>query len=192
MWALEELGLAYELEIVRPYQDTRAASLLAVNPNGKIPVLIDGDLVLWESLAINLYLAHQYGAPLWPTAHTEQAIALQWSFWVVTEVEPHLWEMWQARSATRPDEARARIAEDRLRAALTILDSHLADRNWITDGGFSVADLNLESYIIRARRGGFELTTHTNLWAWIERCEARPARQHVRSKIVAFEREQAD
>ena len=66
MWALEELGVNYQLELVRPYEETNTPELKTLNPNGKIPVLVDGDLTLWESLAINLYLAQRYGSPLWP------------------------------------------------------------------------------------------------------------------------------
>ena len=175
-----------------PYLDTANATLLAVNPNGKVPVLMDGDLVLWESLAINLYLARQYGAPLWPRGTAEQATAIQWSFWVVTEVEPHLWEMWQCRAVPNPDEQSAQAAEDRLRDSLTILDAHLSTRRWITGEAFSVADLNLESYIIRARRGRYDLAAHTHLWSWIERCEARPARQKVRADIKTYENAQTN
>lgn len=107
LWALEELGVEYALETVRPYEDTNSPELKALNPNAKIPVLEDGELVLWESLAINLYLARKFGAPLWPDREEDQTHALQWSIWVVTEAEPHLWEMWMYRhrlhltSATR-------------------------------------------------------------------------------------------
>lgn len=188
LWALEELGLTYEIEIVRPYTDTQAPSLLGLNPNGKVPVLEDDEVVLWESLAINHYLAERYGAPLRPASKSDQAIALQWSFWVANEVEPFLWQMWQLRVADQPDEPRARSAEDKLRASLTILDAYLSDREWLVGGTFSIADLNLESYIIRARRGGYELASHPGLWAWIERCEARPARLRVRDQIRAYEK----
>lgn len=192
LWALEELGVEYALETVRPYEDTNSPELKALNPNGKIPVLEDGELVLWESLAINLYLARKFGAPLWPDREEDQTHALQWSIWVVTEAEPHLWEMWMYRDRLPPDErdeARATAAETKLRAALELLDQHLASSPWIVGSAFSVADLNLESYVIRARHSGYDLAEHLHLYSWIERCEARTARKTVREMIEAYERD---
>ena len=66
LWMLEELGLPYEQVKVCFAGDTRKPEFLRINPNGHIPVLQDGDLVLWESMAINLYLARRYDKGLWP------------------------------------------------------------------------------------------------------------------------------
>ena len=71
---VEELGVEYALESVRPYEDTGSPELVRLNPNAKIPVLEDGELVLWESLAINLYLARKFGAPLWPDDERDRAV----------------------------------------------------------------------------------------------------------------------
>ncbi|MCH8141473.1 MAG: glutathione S-transferase family protein [Proteobacteria bacterium] len=189
MWALQELGVNYQLELVRPYEETNTPELKALNPNGKIPVLVDGDLTLWESLAINLYLAQRYGSPLWPASELHRAHVLQWSFWVITEVEPFLWEMWQHRERLKESErdaARADQAESILHAALETFENHLASREWVVGQKFSVADLNVESYIIRARHGGYDLAQHSNIDRWIERCEARQARKQVRTQIEAY------
>ncbi len=66
------------------------------------------------------------------------------------------------------------------------LDDHLAERDWVVGDAFSVADLNLESYLIRARHGGYDLSGHANIYRWIEQCEARDARQRVRAQIEAY------
>ena len=66
LWMLEELGLPYENVKVSFVNETRTPAFLKVNPNGHIPVLQDGDLTLWESMAINLYLARRYDKGLWP------------------------------------------------------------------------------------------------------------------------------
>ncbi len=93
LWLLHELGLEFEHVPL----DFRGEALndpayRALNPNGRIPTLVDGDLVLWESMAINLYLARRYGGDsgLWPDSIEGEALALQWSFWVMTEVESAL------------------------------------------------------------------------------------------------------
>ena len=90
LWLLEELGLEYE-QVGLDYRGKalEAADYRAINPNGRIPTLVDGDLVLWESMAIDLYLARKYGteAGLWPRTVEGEALAWQWSFWVMTEIE---------------------------------------------------------------------------------------------------------
>src|SRR5260370_35061739 len=91
LWALEELGLKYEHNPVSFDGGTRTPDYLKINPNGHIPALDDNGVILWESMAINLYLAEKYGkAPVWPATVEGRGAAYQWSFWGMTEVEPHL------------------------------------------------------------------------------------------------------
>ena len=87
LWMLEELGLPYEHVKVSFVNDTRKPEFLRLNPNGHIPVLQDGDLVLWESMAINLYLARKYDKGLWPKRVEDGGRAFQWSLWSMTELE---------------------------------------------------------------------------------------------------------
>jgi glutathione S-transferase len=91
LWAIEELGLEYESVPTNTSGDTRTAEFLKLNPNGHIPVLVDDTTVLWESLAINLYLARKYGAgSLWPATVADEGRAFQWSLWAMTELEAPL------------------------------------------------------------------------------------------------------
>src|SRR5215470_3526362 len=91
LWMLEEIGIPYECVPVRPYTESRSPDYLRINPNGHIPSLDDGNFVLWESLAINLYLAETYAsAPLWPAGAKEHARIYQWSFWAANEIEPRI------------------------------------------------------------------------------------------------------
>src|SRR6516164_3105308 len=89
LWMAKELGLDYEhLKVDFATGETRAPAHLALNPNGHIPVIDDDGFVLWESMAINLYLAKKYSAArLYPTGLEHGAQAWQWSFWGMTEVE---------------------------------------------------------------------------------------------------------
>src|SRR5262249_16344573 len=87
LWMVNELGLDYEhVPIHFRARSARSPEYLAVNPNGRIPAIDDDGLKLWESMAINLYLAKKH-AKLWPSTLEGEAQALQWSFWVMTEVE---------------------------------------------------------------------------------------------------------
>jgi glutathione S-transferase len=95
LWMLEELGVPYELvKTDFANGDTRTAEFLKINPNGHVPALVDGDLTLFESMAINLYLAQRYGKrTLWPESEHDRARAVQWSFWSVTECEAYLFDV---------------------------------------------------------------------------------------------------
>jgi Glutathione S-transferase, N-terminal domain len=87
LWMVNELGLEYEHIPIR-FEDasTQFLDYLAVNPNGRIPAIDDDGFKLWESMAINLYLAKKHDG-LWPKTLEGEAQALQWSFWAMTEVE---------------------------------------------------------------------------------------------------------
>src|SRR5215468_4620638 len=89
LWMAKELGLDYENVAVDFANDgTRTPQYLAVNPNGHVPAIDDNGFVLWESMAINLYLAKKYGAgTLYLTALEDEARTWQWSFWGMTEIE---------------------------------------------------------------------------------------------------------
>src|SRR5215467_8592128 len=101
--ALEELGLAYVHVPLNPHESR--AMLSDLNPNGRVPVIDDDGLIVWESMAINLYLADRYGsAPLWPATPRERAHAYQWSVWSQTEVD-------------RPDVVLGRLSKNPERAA---------------------------------------------------------------------------
>ena len=88
IWGIEETGIDYEHVPVSYGADSKGSDYLSVNPNGRIPALIDGDLHLFESMAINLYLAKRYGGALYPSTPEDEARALQWSVWAISEIEP--------------------------------------------------------------------------------------------------------
>ena len=131
---LRELGLSFHHEPT-PFQDgsTRRPEFLTLNPNGRVPVLVDGGFAIFESLAINLYLAAKYGGLLATATLQESALATQWSFWVVTEVEkPLLLASANRRlfAESERDEAQAGMAIGKLDRPFQVLDAHLADRRW--------------------------------------------------------------
>ena len=110
LWALEELGLKYEhvpVEVAK----AKSPEHLKLNPNGHIPVLEDDGKIFWESMAINLYLAAKYGkAPFWPESHEDRGHAVQWSFWGMTEAEPHLIAILRNRMLLPPEQRNEQAA----------------------------------------------------------------------------------
>ena len=88
IWAIEETGIEYEHVPTHFFKDSKTPEYLAINPNGRVPALVDGELTLFESMAINLYLARTYGGDLYPQHPADEARAMQWSVWAISEIEP--------------------------------------------------------------------------------------------------------
>jgi len=179
VWMLKELGLPYE-HVPTHFMDgsTRRPEFLVINPNGRVPVINDEGFIVYESMAINLYLAKKYGGPLAPAGLHEDTHATQWSFWVVTEVEKPL----LFASANRAlfaegsrDEAQAQMAIAKLDRPFKVLDAHLARNEWLMGGRFTVADLNVATVMDLAPQCGIALDAWPHVQQWHARCLARPA-----------------
>jgi len=115
LWALEEVGIQYEQVLVA---ETRGPEYLKINPNGHVPTLDDNGTIIWESMAINLYVAEKYGkAPLWPSTVESHGACYQWSFWGMTEVEPHLLAMLMHKMLLPADQRDEKAAQKAAEAA---------------------------------------------------------------------------
>lgn len=179
LWLLHELDVPFEhVPTHFATGDTRKPEFLAINPNGHVPALVDGDVTLFESMAINLYLAKKYDRGLWPKSLADEGRTYQWSFWGMTEVEEALLT-WLMNTAIYPetqrDAAKAADARERLAKPLGILDAALRGRSYLLGPSFTVADLNLASILMWARMGRIDLSRWPWLDAWLTRCLERPA-----------------
>lgn len=178
LWAAEELGLPY-LHVPWHYNgpETREPAYLAINPNGTVPAIDDGGLLMFESLAITLHLASSRPAGgLWSDTPEGVAGIYQWTLWAATEAEP-LARQWFHHTSFLPPEQRieslAGAAIDKLQARLAVLERHLGGREWLLGDRFSVADLNVAAVLQRLDvLGRGELP---NTRAWHKRCLERPA-----------------
>jgi glutathione S-transferase len=186
---LEEIGIAYEHVPVRPYTESRSPEYLRINPNGHVPSLEDDGLVLWESLAINMYLAETYaGAPLWPAGARDHAQVYQWSLWAANEVEPRIVAIAKGLSKRSPDPTAVAAGLEQLSAALRILDDRLHEP-YLLGGDFTVADLNLASTLREPGEVGvsgiaaIDLAPFPHVARWLDRCGARPANRRVASML---------
>ncbi len=183
-WMALELGLDFDHNPIH-YSDgsTRTPEFLAINPNGTLPAIQDGDLCLWESLAINLYLANKHGGDLAPRDAAEMGLAMQWSFWAATEVEEAALDALKHRLLLPEgdrDEAALAAAEAKLAKPLSVLDGVLADRDYLFGGRFTVADLNVAAVVGWAKFAKLDLSAWPNLTAWLDRCLGRPAFKQAR------------
>jgi glutathione S-transferase len=175
---LEELGVPYENVKVSFLGGTRTPDFLRLNPNGHIPVLQDGDFVLWESMAINLYLARKHDKGLWPKTVEDEGRAWQWSLWAMTELEePTLTALMHRMflPEAQRDAKKADDAAERFKTPLRVLDGALAGRPYLLGGAFTVADLNVASVMSWAPLGGLHLGAAPNAQAWLGRCTGRAA-----------------
>jgi glutathione S-transferase len=184
LWALEELGLKYEQV---PVETTKAKSPehFRINPNGHVPALEDNGQIFWESMAINLYLAAKYGkAPFWPESHEDRGHAAQWSFWVMTEAEPHLITILRNRlllPAEQRNEQAAVAAIAAMEAPLKVLDGALKGRDYLLGKDFTIADLNLSSVLSFATFVKLDMSATPVAQAWLSKCLGRDAFKKARS-----------
>ena len=155
----------------------RTPEFLAINPNGRLPVIVDGDFVLFESLAITLYLAKKHSFDkLYPATLEGEARAWQWSLWAVTEVDRGV-NIWSLNAVRLPPAERDAAKRDEalkvLVAPFKVLDAAVAQQDYLLGPAFTVADLNVAAVISRAVDMDLSATPH--LKAWLMRCLDRPA-----------------
>jgi len=178
LWMAEELGLAYEhLPIEIGDAGTRAPEFLKINPNGRLPFIDDDGFVLFESLAITLYLAKKHSTgKLYPGTLQGEAKAWQWTSWALNEVDRgvNIWSLHAVRlpqaerDAAKRDEALKVVA-----SPFKVLDAALANHSYLLGDEFTVADLNVAAVISRAV--DMDLSAVSNLKTWLSRCLERPA-----------------
>jgi glutathione S-transferase len=182
LWMAEELGLEYDhFPIETGPVGARQPDYLAINPNGRLPAIDDDGFILWESLAINLYLAQKHASgTMYPTSLEGAAKAVQWSLWAANEIE-RATNVWSFHAERLPPDERdpktAAAALDLLAAPYRVLDHALAARSFLLGDEFTVADLNVAAVALRAIAMDLSATPH--LADWLKRCYERPAAQRV-------------
>jgi len=177
--ALAQLGRDYDYVLVDVIRgETRSAEFLAVNPNGRVPVLeTDDGTRLPESNAILFYLAQ--GTQLWPGGRLRQAQALQWMFFEQYSHEPNIAtaRYWLIRWELTREPYDERLMENKRaagRAALSVMEQHLQGNEFLVGDRYSVADIALYAYTHVADEGGFELAAFPAVRAWLGRVRGRP------------------
>jgi len=182
LWTAMELGIDYEhfpIEI----GDTGAKTpeFLKLNPNGRLPVIVDDGFVLFESLAITMYLAKKHAnGSLYPGTLEQEARCWQWTIWALTEVDRGV-NIWSLHAVRLPEAERdAAKREEALKVIakpFAVLDATLSDQLYLLGDDFTVADLNVAAVISRAI--DMDLSAVPHLQAWLTRCLARPAAQQA-------------
>jgi len=197
VWAALELGVPFE-HIATPYQGgaTRTPEFLAINPNGHIPVVVDerpeGTVIVWESMACALYIAREHGhadgASITPATPREEAQALRWSFWTVSELEKDALTVLMHRMAMPEDQRKPELAEQaesRLKVPLAVLEQHLQAQHaqgeaYLAAKRFTVADVCVASVASWLRPAAVLLAQYPAVSAWLKVCLDRPAQVQAR------------
>jgi glutathione S-transferase len=204
LWAATELGLRFE-HVPLSYQTgaTRRPEFLAINPNGHIPVVVDhrtsgsdgdgGEVVVWESMAGALYIARHHGQPdglsITPASPREDADALRWSFWTVSECESDALTVLMHRMVMPPERRKpelAEAAERRLAAPLRVIEQHLVAQQargqaHLAAARFTVADVCVASVLNWVRPARALMDAHPHTRDWVARCIERPAHLAVKA-----------
>ncbi|WP_159993173.1 glutathione S-transferase family protein [Roseomonas sp. 18066] len=184
IWLAHELGLDFQhVPVIQSYRladaaapgaplNTASPDFLAVNPNGLVPSLKDGDFVLHESLAICLYLARKAGGELAPRDSQEEALMTQWALWAATEVEP------KSLSILRGVEVEASSAG--LRRPFAVLEQQLkSGGGFVLGGRFTVADIMVAEIVRYAAASKALFAEFPAISSWLATAQARPAHQRM-------------
>lgn len=163
-----------ECDIMRG--ETRTEDFLKINPNGKIPAMrIDDGVCIAESGAMLQYLAN--GTDYWPSGRLEQADVLQWMFFEQYSHEPAVAvvRFWKKHLDMTPElEAQLPAKMAAGYAALGVMESRLANHDWLAAGRYTIADIALYAYTHVADEGGFDLSHYPAIRQWLARVAARP------------------
>jgi glutathione S-transferase len=184
VWMAEECGLRFErIDTGGVFGGNRTPEYLAMNPNGLVPVITDGQTILWESNAILRYLAAKHGgAALFPASAAERARADMWMDWASTDLYPSYAPAFMGLVRTAPDKrdaAAIEAARARTETRLAILEAHLAKSRHIAGERFSIGDICVGLLIHRWLNMPIAREFCPAIEAWHGRLSKRPAAQAV-------------
>ncbi|MEP1268459.1 MAG: glutathione S-transferase family protein [Marinobacter sp.] len=196
VWLLNELGLEHELHPVDLMQDEHhQQDFLSLNPAARVPVLVDGNLVLTESAAIQLYLAEKYPqAGFIPETLEDRAQMYRWMFFLVTEVEQPLWRI-ARHTFVYPDEKRipqdVELARQECLEMIAVLERHMSEREFMVGDRLSVADFNA-AYTLDWANTEEMLESAPRLRDYLKAMYARPTARATMAEEFAAMESQAD
>lgn len=186
LWLANEAGIAYEhipVTSVGNAPQCKEAWYVELNPNARVPAIDDDGFVMWESAAINLYLAEKYKCPLFPTTPQGRGRMLQWAFFIANDAEQPLITMFRHRLLFPPeqrDAALADSAEAQLREKLKLLDQHVAKNIYFGGDRWDMADFMVASVLYTLIPLKYDLSAFPQFDAWLRSSIERPAAKEAR------------
>ena len=186
LWCCAELDLPFErVDHGGPFGGNRDPEYLKLNPNGLVPTVIDGDLVMWESNTICRYLCNTRpgGESLYPRDPAARTHVERWMDWQLSVIGAPMGALLQGLIRSTPetrDAAAIEAARRRAIAAWEIVDDALANQPYLGGQSLSLAEIALGTHIYRWFNYAIERPNLRNLRAWYERCAERPGfKNHI-------------
>lgn len=186
-WMCKESGIPYEHVNVTVNVDgatCKDGAYRALNPNARVPTIDDDGFVMWESGAINLYLAEKYRSPLLPDGQHGRGRAYQWAFFIANDVEPHMITVMQHRVLFPPEKRNAPLADDAdamLQPRLEVLDGHLARHRFFGIDRWDLADFMVASVCYSFFAMKYELGKYPDFQKWLMASLERPRAKEARA-----------
>jgi glutathione S-transferase len=205
LWLLAECGAPFRhVPVIQAYRlpdaaapdapfNTASPAFLKINPQGQVPCMVDGDLVLTESLAITLYIARRYGGDLGPQDEDENALMLNWAFLGASSIEEPALKILQTLSGGNldalPDTPEGKAIVTKAAASLerycARVDAHLAGSTWLLGSRFTAADIILAECWRYAQAHPALISGYPALDAWLKACQSRPGFKAMWEKRLA-------
>jgi glutathione S-transferase len=185
---IQHLGLAVTV-VEQAMGDLKKPDYLALNPNGKVPTLVDGDLRLWESRAIMQYLASKQDNALWPNDAMRRADITRWQFWEATHLsrgtgayafENLFKKIFMKQDA---DPAALAVGEKEWRTFAPVLDAQLANRKWMLGNDLTLADFSVGACFSYAEPSGLPMNDYGHIKSWLSRLGEIPAWKNTAPKL---------
>ena len=187
------VGVPLELEFADLLKgDQRTPAYLAINPTGRTPTLVDGDVTLWESNAILQYIAGKAGSPLWPNDALKRADISRWQCWQLAHwgaeaCNPLTFQRVVKKVANigPPDEAVVAKATEAFNKEAAVLDAHLGKHKYLAGDALTVADFAVAASMLYAERAEMPLGPYGNVRAWFERVTGLPCWRETAPQVPA-------
>lgn len=182
LWALAELNIKYvHYDVGSTEGDLETPEFIKMNPHSRVPVVVDSDLVIWESNTIIRYLSASYGENvLWPSDPVRRSYADRWMDWELATLQSDFialfWSFYRTpekdRDAKQIEHMQARCSQH-----FSKLNNHLAKHNYIAGDSFTMGDISCATCLYRYFEMGLEVERQENILAWYERMTNREAYQ---------------
>jgi glutathione S-transferase len=186
VWLCKESNIPYEhvnVSINVEGATCKESGYVKLNPNARVPTIDDDGFVMWESAAINLYLAEKYRSPLWPTDIRGKGRTYQWAFFTCNDIEPHMITVMQHRVMFPPEKRNPALADDadaKLQPRLKVLNDHLQKNQFFGGDQWDMADFMVASVCYSFSVMKYDLSKFPHFQKWlmasIERPKAKEAR----------------
>jgi len=182
LWFCDEAGVAYDHDndIGGAFGQNDTPEYLAMNPNGKVPTVIDDDFVMWESNSVIRYLARKHKSALYPSEFEARNLVERWMDWELSVVAPHQGTVLVGLVRMKPedrDNAKIEAARQAWARGMTILDGQLGQTAYVAGDEFTLADIPLGPIAHRFFSLDIERPDLPNLRRWYDALSTRPAFQ---------------